>query len=90
MMKAMLAASAAFFMLASQAVAQQMCAPTARTFQFLFEEFAEVPVWHGVDNRGLSVVLTMSQDGTWTLLVADDEQACIVADGPDARIAEGV
>lgn len=59
------------------------CAPLAPLLQALEEGPKETPVYRGADERGFLTLLTLSPDGSYTVLVVNPQSrtACIVSTG---------
>ncbi len=72
---------------AQTALAQRPnCWPAAGAFEQLADKFRERPVFRGLDRAGRRIVLTMSRNGGWTLLMLIEDRsgnpsACITKSG---------
>ena len=74
---------AAALLLASPALAQQVpCAPVDQVLQALEQNAKEVPSGMGRDERGFIAVLTMSPEGSYSVLaIRPDGVACLLSTG---------
>lgn len=62
----------------------QACAPAEYVLRRLQERYGEEPHMHLKAGRS-TLLLTLSDDGNWTLLQMQGVHACMVASGTDAR-----
>lgn len=74
---------AAALLLASPALAQQVpCAPVDVVLKALEDNAKEVPTGMGRDERGFIAVLTLSPDGSYSVLgIRPDGVACLLSTG---------
>lgn len=81
-MRELFFAAAALALSATPTLAQGPCAPLPQALAALQKEAAEVPVARGLDQRGISVVLTLAPDGSFSVLaVRPDGVACLAFTG---------
>lgn len=76
----------ALAIVAVPALAQQQqppCAPLETVLRALEAGPHEVPAFRGVDERGVLALLTLSPDGSYTVLVVNPQNriACVVSTG---------
>ena len=57
------------------------CNSAAMILEIVATRYKEKPVWLGVQEQGLIMLLTNSTTKTWTLLEIYDEVACILGTG---------
>jgi hypothetical protein len=79
----------ALFSMLVSASAQQICAPEAEIIRALQERADEFVQWRGVVNADVTLILTTSRGGGWTLLAVQDGIACVVAIGHAHELAHG-
>ena len=75
--------AAALLLLASPTLAQQApCAPVDAILKALEDNAKEVPAGMGRDERGFIAVLTLSPDGSYSVLgIRPDGVACVISTG---------
>ncbi len=67
--------------LPSAAIAQQKCGNTDATVKHLGEKFDEKIVWSGTTHNGIELLLFQSKAGTWTTLLVNGANACVLSVG---------
>ena len=56
----------------------------------LWEQFHEEKIAEGKVNKELKLVLTLSREGSWSLLRVHDQTACLVASGEEWKFNRGI
>lgn len=74
---------------ATPAAAQQVCVPTDQAMIELFSGYGELPrVAMLVATGNVVQVLVNPETQTWTMLITDGEQSCVVASGQGFLVVE--
>jgi hypothetical protein len=71
-------------LIAGQADARVACNSREEVVKALSQQFAEVPIVHGLTQSGQLMEMFASTEGTWTLILSlPTGQSCLVANGDD-------
>ena len=77
-------AGLAALLVAGQADARVACNTREEVVKALSQQFAEVPVVHGITQSGQLMEMFASTEGTWTLILSlPTGQSCLIANGDD-------
>ncbi|WP_395451216.1 hypothetical protein ACHMW7_16320 [Aminobacter sp. UC22_36] len=79
----------ALFLMSRPADAQQMCAPEAAALKDLQKRFGEFVIMRGKIPDG-EVIITRSNDGSWSVVVVQKAMACLTMGGKHSEIDKGV
>jgi len=79
--------SATHHALAESAPGPGVCGPYRELAELLRQRYGETLRWRADENRGFALEFFAQADGTWTLLMRRDEQACAIAAGQAWRTA---
>jgi hypothetical protein len=91
MSKTFIAAAALLLSTAAsaQTPAQPPCGPADQMIARLGQRFGELPFVHGTNADGTKTMLLLSPDSrTWTLIIMQENTACMVMSGTDMQPAE--
>lgn len=65
------------------------CRPIEVWFKILDEQYNERIVFKGTDSKGRTMVVTMSNKGTWSLVTLGETIACVVGSGIKSTLYPG-
>lgn len=74
----------------SDAQQRQLCADKVDMLDIIYQAFNQYVVWEGDVSQDVKVVMTRSDDGSWTILTVVNEIACVFAGGYKSRFDKGV